>query len=614
MTGTQRQRKIPSAKEADMPLYMRPDKYGYKFVRPIPKELQAELGQANFIKRLGRDYPKAKATCAEYTVETNRLLAEARNKLAGLGAVDVYLSQNARTRLRTISVTPELSNQLASLWLQGLNTDAKAREAGLDDDEFESLSANVAETLPVINRALASGQVGKFHNAIAQLLIWRGYNLKATDAEWQALTYAVLRHLQAGYKILAARQQGEQLASPDLSGLPEPFRAVWESHEQTSAKQANRVADVTPLYEEHLSSDGDKTRTTKLSIWNRFVQYTNNKPLSAVTAADIFNFIKNRLHAADKPWSHGYATGRAKKAIFEAFALVKTLGLVAKNPVAELDVVPKISAKVEESRRKPRLPYKTHHLNKLFASEWYNPDSRNWRGKMKEDLGARYWIPLLCMWHGLRVGEATQLQTHDVNLRRSLIKIQVTEDEDEVGPGRSVKNSATTREIPIHPALIELGFLEFVRSISRHYKNGPLFPAALPELGGKSPKWGRAYEQPFLTFTRDTLQFGHGYGNHSFRHALEDRIRAANVEEPWPEGLSRTYTGRATTRAQDKAVYREEGSEKHYGDGYAPSAILHYIKKITYPDVMLPAPFKTWIENRDIVSKRLLTLAQRWKN
>lgn len=59
-----------------MPLYMRKDENGYKFVRPIPKELKALLDdKANFIKRLGRDYKKAKIACAEFTVETNERLA-----------------------------------------------------------------------------------------------------------------------------------------------------------------------------------------------------------------------------------------------------------------------------------------------------------------------------------------------------------------------------------------------------------------------------------------------------------------------------------------------------------------------------------------------------------
>lgn len=286
--------------------------------------------------------------------------------------------------------------------------------------------------LPIINRALATGQVGKFHPAIDQFLVMRGYRLNASDAEWQLLTYQVLQHMQVGYKTLAARQQGEQLVAPDLSALPEALPAAWDSRKPTSIKPASRMADVAPLYEAHLSSGGDKTRSTNLSIWKRLVDYTDNKALSAVTSGDVFNFIKSRIEATDKPWSHSYATGRAKRTLFEAFALAKTLGHVDKNPVAELGVVPKINAKTEESRRKPRRPYKTQHLNALFSSAWYEPDSRNWRGKMQSDLGARYWIPLLCMWHGFRVGEATQLQTHDVNLEGALLKIQVTEEEDKV--------------------------------------------------------------------------------------------------------------------------------------------------------------------------------------
>ncbi len=178
-----------------MPLYMRKDSHGYKFVRPIPKILRGLLGQANFIKRLGRDYRKAKTACAEFTVETDRQLAEARAQQANQDSVDAFLKQDARTRLKTISVTPELSDQVAALWLQGLNADSLARKAGLDEDELESLDANVKEMQGLINRALASGQVGKFHGAIAQLLMMRGYQLNATDAEWQALTYEVLQHI-----------------------------------------------------------------------------------------------------------------------------------------------------------------------------------------------------------------------------------------------------------------------------------------------------------------------------------------------------------------------------------------------------------------------------------
>jgi len=51
--------------------------------------------------------------------------------------------------------------------LQGLNTGFQATRDGFNDDELESLDANVNEMQGLINRALASGQVGKFHGAVA---------------------------------------------------------------------------------------------------------------------------------------------------------------------------------------------------------------------------------------------------------------------------------------------------------------------------------------------------------------------------------------------------------------------------------------------------------------
>jgi len=595
-----------------MPTYMRKDKHGYKFVRPIPVELQDALDKANFLKRLGHDYRRAKIDLAEEVVKSDRELAEAKAKFADKNSLDAYIKRDPIERLKSVRVSPELAGQLAALYLQGLDNDLAARREGLGDDEFDELDKNVTEMHQAINHALASGQVGRFHGTVNNMIVGRGYQLNATDPEWQELTYSVLQHLQLGYKTLKARQQGDQLSSLDLSALPPPLPAAWEKSKPAETPRSPRLSDVTPLYDEYLSTSGDKTRSTNLSIWQRFIEYNDDKLLSAATSADIFKFIKARLNDTDKPWSHGYATGRAKKVIDVAFSLATTYNLVEKNPAAEVGVLPKISAQEEEKRRKPRFPYKSHHLSKLFASEWYAPDSERWTGKMKDDLGARYWVPLLCMWHGLRVGEAVQLQTHDIDLDEVLIKIQVVESKDEVGPTRSLKNKATKRAVPIHPILIELGFLNFAHSALRHYINGPLFPAALPDLEGRSPKWGRAYEQPFLRFTRDTLEFGSGYGNHSFRHALEDRIRAAKALEPWPEGLSGQYTGRATVRAQDKAVSGEEGSEKDYGDGYAPDAILRYIRKIEYPDVQLPPPFSTWLGGRKAVSTALLTHVKCW--
>ncbi len=83
-----------------MPPYTRKDDHGYAFVRPIPEYLQDQLGKATFIKRFGPRHRTAKTACAELAVATNRLIAEARGPQAQQDAADVFLNQNAWTRLK----------------------------------------------------------------------------------------------------------------------------------------------------------------------------------------------------------------------------------------------------------------------------------------------------------------------------------------------------------------------------------------------------------------------------------------------------------------------------------------------------------------------------------
>lgn len=610
MAGTQRKREALSA-AADMPAYMRKDGHGYRFLRPIPKDLVQRFGKANFVKRLGKDYKQAKALCAELTVLTDRELAAARVACMESASLESYLKLPLAKRFKKIPYSPELAGQLASLWLNSLEVDAQARQAGLEDDEYNALQDNINQMLPRLKHALGSGQVSAFYPAINDLLVGRGYLLEANKEEWQKLTYEVLKHTRFGYQILAARQQGEMLNEPDMSALPAPLPAVWEAFGNAEAKHLpRRLDDITPHYQEHIKSVSAKSQSAYLSIWSRFVDFNQDIALHEISSAHVFDFLKSRLHASVKPWSQSQAV-RAKNVLFQAFGLARTLNLIETNPVADLEVLPKISPQDEQRRQKPRFPYNASQLNLIFSSDWYAPNSRKWRGKMREDLGARYWIPLICMWQGLRVTEAAQLQVEDVNT--ALWQLTIQDSEAECGPARSIKNTASKRVVPIHRTLLEQGFINFVELVQRSYQSGPLFPSALPDKNGVSPKWGRAYEQAFLRFVRDSLRLGNGYGNHSFRHSLEDRIRAANVGNPWPEGLAHAYTGRASTRHEDKGVLRAEGSEKHYGNGYDPDAIRHYIDQISYPEVSLPPRFIDWLDGREFVSHSLLTALHRWQ-
>lgn len=111
---------------------------------------------------------------------------------------------------------------------------------------------------------------------------------------------------------------------------------------------------------------------------------------------------------------------------------------------------------------------------------------------------------------------------------------------------------------------------------------------------------GRAYEQAFLRYVCNGLAFGRGYGNHSFRHQLEDRIRdAQRPGHQWPTGMAQAYTGRKKVRKQDVGTIEVEGSESAYGRGHGPASMLAYLSTLAFDAVKLPPAYETWLSMRD---------------
>jgi integrase len=72
----------------------------------------------------------------------------------------------------------------------------------------------------------------------------------------------------------------------------------------------------------------------------------------------------------------------------------------------------------------------------------------------------RYWLPWLAALSGARIGEVAQLWGSSIGRVDGIDAMQITAAAD----GGSLKNAVSERSVPIHPALIERGLLDFVRS------------------------------------------------------------------------------------------------------------------------------------------------------
>lgn len=264
MGGTRKQLEAISPQGDDMPQNLVKTSSGYVYRKSIPADVRHIIQKSEFKRSLGKDFRAAKVEWAKLEAQVTQMIEEARQSLAAQHSIDSYLKRSADSRLKTIRAdTPGLSSQVSTLYLAGLDVDLELRRTrARDGDDFDELSENIKDMLPRINRAVATGEVDAFFPVVSQLLLGRGYMLDATLEQMQTLTYDVLLSIQAGYRALAERQDGN-LVKPSISLSADPLPAVWappSDAKPKASKQLPRLSDVIPILSDHLSTTGRKNQ------------------------------------------------------------------------------------------------------------------------------------------------------------------------------------------------------------------------------------------------------------------------------------------------------------------------------------------------------------------
>lgn len=178
--------------------------------------------------------------------------------------------------------------------------------------------------------------------------------------------------------------------------------------------------------------------------------------------------------------------------------------------------------------KNPRPPFSEYQIQKIFSSPLFTGFERDGRehkpGKAKAD-NWRFWIPIVCLFTGARIGEIAQLRIDDIAEEEGLPFIHIRDDEKS---GQKTK-SGFSRVAPIHSELAALGFPAFVarqKRLAGNDKRGRLFPQLEPnereQIGARPSRFWRKYLQKI------GLKAGaDGFGSHSFRHTMADRLRLA---------------------------------------------------------------------------------------
>jgi integrase len=221
----------------------------------------------------------------------------------------------------------------------------------------------------------------------------------------------------------------------------------------------------------------------------------------------------------------------------------------------------------KSDRGSDREPYSMAQLEKIFASPLYTGSKSHSRrveiGNFKTQ-DAYYWIPLVALFSGMRLGEIVQLSTHDLKFENDVWFFYIGPDADS---DKSFKTKTSVRKVPVHNQLINLGFIEYYKKIKAAKRSRIFYEidrSASGDFSGNFSKWWSRYMAKTKIGTASTTF-------HSFRHNFIDALREANVHED----IRRSLAGHTAGNSSD--------AHSNYGHGTSIKRLKIEIDKLDYP-------------------------------
>lgn len=229
--------------------------------------------------------------------------------------------------------------------------------------------------------------------------------------------------------------------------------------------------------------------------------------------------------------------------------------------------------KRQNDRSRDGVPFSSDDVDAIFSGFIY-------QGPVPSDRTKAYpfwfWMPLVGYFTGARTNEIAQLDTSDIKLIGGYSCFDFCADDPKVPEAKRIK-TGEARQVPIHPRLIELGFLEYVES-QRHAQQKKLFGDGLTYLPSRDDGtdhnkegWAKTAgkffnEKPKGYLVSIGVHVPHdGKSLYSFRHTLETNLGNSKRDGHIHEDTIDAITGHAPQTI----------SGKHYDAGATLEQKLH---------------------------------------
>jgi integrase len=399
-----------------------------------------------------------------------------------------------------------------------LASDEVQRIKGLTPTQVEVDLDLYASALPSMRQAYAAGNLAPVVPNLQQFLNSIGVRVPRQSPAFNRLAARFQQTEIEVYDALLQRRHGVAVpipvAPPDQMRLREVLDC-WKS--RSASRDPKTVRSFEQAFE--LFAAHCQVATARLIRKPDAVAFRNallaGGKHSAVTISKLLSFLRAAFQAAVDD------------------------GLLELNPFDGVRVIVQETASVDKSR----LPFSVEQLNRIFTGPIYRPDF-----VPRPSLGtACRWLPLLALFQGARLEELAQLEITDIGKDPKLgYFLRITNAGD-----RRLKTASSRRDIPVHPMLVELGFIDYVGKC----KPGRLFPALRKDKYGRL---GTQYSTWFGRYMDDLGLVDPQLVFNSFRHSFIEECKS-KVHEGVPSEVREAMVGHLSPKQIEmtygKAVY-----------------------------------------------------------
>lgn len=457
----------------------------YYFRRKTPLDLIHTFGKES-VKSLGtKDRREAEVLVRKLGVQYDQLFAQARNEAVGDDKNTTPNHVLKHESLKLSSYVNGLGINDAHIYAARYQSFLRAlREKKISEGKIESFQKFIEWMVDDFSQYVRDGEHPIDDNPIP---LWQAAaRLQAVNA---LMDNVELPYQEATSESIPNNQSKKRDSSPLLLELVNKWAGERIPAENTIDKMQR--------------------------IITKFNEIVGIKQVAKITKLDVVSFKDGLLQSGSTPANANQYLSNLSTLL--NFAVNQAL--IDSNPAVGMKIIIKQSAKDSIQ------PFDLAALKSIFSSPVYAQSARP-KGGGEE---AAYWLPLLALFTGARVGELCQLRAEDIREDSYLddksneVRVWLLHVTDE-GKGQKVKNIGSHRRIPLHRELIRLGFVDYVCSIKADRVFPELTPAkAYGSLSANWSKWFGRYLRDTIKVTDERMVF------HSFRHCFKDYARQASI-------------------------------------------------------------------------------------